>query len=107
MSRTDPETTLALYMGRDQLAAVSAELTAQGRSPATPAIAKPPPIAIVTRSPMRATAQPAGMLPQSCPTTRAEATSAAVGTSAPRREAKIGRSGMTAPSPSANRTVGP
>lgn len=35
----DPETTLALYMGRDQLGAVSAALAAQGRAPATPAIA--------------------------------------------------------------------
>lgn len=35
----DPETTLALYMGRDQLAAVTAELVVQGRSPGTPAIA--------------------------------------------------------------------
>ncbi len=39
LAGADPETTLALYMGRDQLAAVAAELTAQGRSPATPAIA--------------------------------------------------------------------
>ncbi|RAK63104.1 uroporphyrinogen-III C-methyltransferase [Phenylobacterium kunshanense] len=35
----DRETTLALYMGRDQLAAVAAELISQGRSPETPAIA--------------------------------------------------------------------
>ena len=32
----DPETTLALYMGRDQIAAVAARLTAEGRSAATP-----------------------------------------------------------------------
>jgi uroporphyrin-III C-methyltransferase len=35
----DPQTTLALYMGRDQAAAVTAQLTGRGRSPATPAIA--------------------------------------------------------------------
>ena len=35
----DPQTTLALYMGRDQIAAVAERLTGQGRSPATPAIA--------------------------------------------------------------------
>lgn len=35
----DRETTLALYMGRDQLGAVSDALTAQGRSSETPAIA--------------------------------------------------------------------
>ena len=35
----DPEATLALYMGRDQLAAVAARLIAQGRDPDTPAIA--------------------------------------------------------------------
>lgn len=39
LAGADPETTLALYMGRDQLAAVAAELTGKGRSPATPAIA--------------------------------------------------------------------
>lgn len=39
VASADPQTTLALYMGRDQLAAVASELTAQGRSPATPAIA--------------------------------------------------------------------
>ena len=66
-----------------------------------------PAIAIVRRSPMRATAQPAGMLPHSWPTTSAEATSAAVATSAPSCAAMIGISGMTAPSPSANSTVGP
>ena len=35
----DPQTTLALYMGRDQLHAVAAELIARGRSPATSALA--------------------------------------------------------------------
>lgn len=35
----DPETTLALYMGRDQLAAVADEMIRLGRSPATPALA--------------------------------------------------------------------
>lgn len=35
----DPETTLALYMGRDQIAAVAERLTCHGRSAATPAIA--------------------------------------------------------------------
>lgn len=35
----DPETTLALYMGRDQVAAVAERLTGEGRSPLTPAIA--------------------------------------------------------------------
>lgn len=35
----DPETTLALYMGRDQLGAVAAELMAQGRHADTPAMA--------------------------------------------------------------------
>jgi uroporphyrin-III C-methyltransferase len=35
----DPQTTLALYMGRDQAAAVAAQLTGHGRSPDTPAIA--------------------------------------------------------------------
>jgi uroporphyrin-III C-methyltransferase len=35
----DPETTLALYMGRDQVAAVAERLTAAGRSAETPAIA--------------------------------------------------------------------
>ena len=75
--------------------------------PTTPTSESVPAIAIVNRSPMRATAHPAGMLPQSCPTTSAEATSAAVATSAPSCAAMIGISGMTAPSPSANRIVGP
>ncbi len=35
----DPETTLALYMGRDQAGAVAEQLIAHGRSPATPAVA--------------------------------------------------------------------
>lgn len=35
----DREATLALYMGRDQLAAVAAKLIAEGRAPATPAMA--------------------------------------------------------------------
>jgi uroporphyrin-III C-methyltransferase len=35
----DLETTLALYMGRDQIAAVAQRLTAEGRSAETPAIA--------------------------------------------------------------------
>lgn len=35
----DPETTLALYMGRDQLAAAADRLIAHGRAPATPALA--------------------------------------------------------------------
>jgi uroporphyrin-III C-methyltransferase len=35
----DAETTLALYMGRDQARAVAARLIAEGRSPATPAMA--------------------------------------------------------------------
>lgn len=35
----DPQTTLALYMGRDQLAAVAARLIAEGRAPDTPAMA--------------------------------------------------------------------
>jgi uroporphyrin-III C-methyltransferase len=35
----DPQTTLALYMGRDQIAAVAERLTSQGRSATTPAIA--------------------------------------------------------------------
>ena len=56
---------------------------------------------------MRATAQPAGMLPHSWPTTSAEATRAAVATSAPSSAAMTGMSGITAPSPSANSTVGP
>lgn len=35
----DPQTTLALYMGRDQLQAAADRLVARGRSPDTPAIA--------------------------------------------------------------------
>ncbi|OJU08758.1 MAG: uroporphyrinogen-III C-methyltransferase [Caulobacterales bacterium 68-7] len=35
----DPETTLALYMGRDRFGVVAERLIAQGRSPDTPAIA--------------------------------------------------------------------
>jgi uroporphyrin-III C-methyltransferase len=35
----DPETTVALYMGRDQAAAVADQLVRQGRSASTPAIA--------------------------------------------------------------------
>jgi uroporphyrin-III C-methyltransferase len=35
----DAQTTLALYMGRDQIAAVAAQLIGHGRSPDTPAIA--------------------------------------------------------------------
>lgn len=35
----DPETTLALYMGRDQLGAVAARLIGAGRSPRTPVLA--------------------------------------------------------------------
>ena len=35
----DPETTLALYMGRDQAGAVADQLIAQGRAATTPAIA--------------------------------------------------------------------
>lgn len=35
----DPETTLALYMGRDQAGAIAEQLTRHGRSQATPAIA--------------------------------------------------------------------
>lgn len=35
----DPQTTLALYMGRDRLAAAAQRLIGQGRSPATPALA--------------------------------------------------------------------
>jgi uroporphyrin-III C-methyltransferase len=35
----DPETTLAIYMGRDEIAQVADRLIAQGRSPATPACA--------------------------------------------------------------------
>lgn len=35
----DPETTLALYMGRDQLDGAAARLIANGRSPSTPAMA--------------------------------------------------------------------
>ncbi|MGA0602851.1 uroporphyrinogen-III C-methyltransferase [Caulobacter sp. KR2-114] len=35
----DPETTLALYMGRDQIAGVADRLIALGRAPSTPAIA--------------------------------------------------------------------
>ena len=35
----DPETTLALYMGRDQIEAATARLVAHGRSPDTPAMA--------------------------------------------------------------------
>ncbi|HET6969511.1 MAG TPA: uroporphyrinogen-III C-methyltransferase [Phenylobacterium sp.] len=35
----DPETTLALYMGRDRVEAVAARLVAEGRSPHTPALA--------------------------------------------------------------------
>ncbi len=35
----DPETTVAIYMGRDQLAAATADLIAQGRRPDTPATA--------------------------------------------------------------------
>ena len=75
--------------------------------PATPPSASTPPMIIVIRSPMRLTAQPAGMLPQSCPTTSAEATSAAVGTLAPNCAAITGMSGTTAPSPRAKSTVGP
>nr|BFF11843.1 hypothetical protein GCM10025699_31460 [Microbacterium flavescens] len=73
----------------------------------TAASATTPAIAMVRRSPMRATAQPAGMLPQSCPTTSAEATRAAVARSAPSSAAITGINGMTAPSPSAKRRVGP
>ncbi len=75
--------------------------------PSTPTSDSIPAVAIVMRSPTCATAQPAGMLPTSCPTTRADATSAARATSAPRRAAMIGISGMIAPSPSAKRIVGP
>jgi uroporphyrin-III C-methyltransferase len=39
VAAADPETTLALYMGRDQMQAVAGHLIAQGRSAATPAIA--------------------------------------------------------------------
>jgi len=35
----DPETTLALYMGRDQFAGVADRLIAAGRAPSTPAVA--------------------------------------------------------------------
>jgi uroporphyrin-III C-methyltransferase len=35
----DPQTTLALYMGRDQAGAVADQLIGHGRSPATPAVA--------------------------------------------------------------------
>lgn len=35
----DPETTLALYMGRDQAGAAAERLIRQGRSPSTPAVA--------------------------------------------------------------------
>ncbi len=75
--------------------------------PTTPSSDRVPAIAIVRRSPMRATAHPAGRLPHSCPTTSAEATRAAVATSAPSWAAMIGISGITAPSPSAKSTVGP
>ncbi|HYD46221.1 MAG TPA: uroporphyrinogen-III C-methyltransferase [Phenylobacterium sp.] len=37
--RADPSATLAIYMGRDQIAAFSARLIAEGHSPATPALA--------------------------------------------------------------------
>ena len=87
--------------------AVSTSRFGARASPTTPRSATTPPTAIVTRSPMRATAHPAGRFPKSCPTTSAEATSAAVGTSAPRFAAKIGSRGMTAPSPRAKSTVGP
>ena len=39
VAAADPQTTLALYMGRDQIAAVAERLTERGRSAATPAIA--------------------------------------------------------------------
>jgi uroporphyrin-III C-methyltransferase len=38
-SAADPDTTLALYMGRDRIEAVAAKLIANGRDPATPAVA--------------------------------------------------------------------
>ena len=86
-----------------------AKMPSEGASamPTMPARETTPAIAMVRRSPMRATAQPAGMLPQSWPTTSAEATRAAVATSAPSCAAMTGISGMTAPSPSANSRVGP
>ena len=74
--------------------------------PTTAIIEMPPAITMVNRSPMRATAHPAGRLPQSWPTTRAAATRAAAATSAPMFAAITGIRGMTAPSPSAKRTVG-
>lgn len=39
VAAADPETTLALYMGRDQVRAVTEQLTRNGRHEATPAIA--------------------------------------------------------------------
>ncbi len=72
-----------------------------------PSAATPEPSAIVTRSPNRATAHPAGRLPHSWPTTRNEVTRAAAATSPPSCEASTGMSGTTAPSPSEKSTVGP
>ena len=51
-----------------------ADVRARRPCPPTPTSDTTPAIAIVSRSPMRATAHPAGMLPQSWPTTSAEAT---------------------------------
>jgi uroporphyrin-III C-methyltransferase len=39
LAAADRQTTLALYMGRDQAGAVAAQLIAHGRSPTTPAVA--------------------------------------------------------------------
>jgi uroporphyrin-III C-methyltransferase len=39
LAAADRQTTLALYMGRDQAGAVAAQLTRDGRSPMTPAVA--------------------------------------------------------------------
>ncbi|MDQ1127536.1 hypothetical protein QE428_002569 [Microbacterium sp. SORGH_AS 505] len=82
--------------GRDGTSAAASETTS----------ATEPAIIIVTRSPTRATAQPAGRLPTSCPMTSSEAMSADSATSAPRLPARIGMRGSTAPSPIAKRTVG-
>lgn len=51
---------------------------------AAPTRATVPAMAIVCRSPIRPTNQPAGMLPHNEPTMSADATNAAVGMSAPR-----------------------
>lgn len=92
----------------------AANQTSPGRTaqPTAPSSATAPAIAMVSRSPILPTNHPAGRFPNSVPTTIADATSAAVGMSAPRWVAMTGMRGTMAPSPSENTndgryTIGP